>query len=105
MGYRLGYGGGYFDRTLAQPDRPALAIGVGLAQARLATIFPQPHDIPMDLIVTEQGLDTSWLYTRMNFSSLAKNGNAGAATGAAGGRHHHLPAVLTKLSIALASCQ
>jgi 5-formyltetrahydrofolate cyclo-ligase len=54
-GYRLGYGGGYFDRTLAQPDRPRLAIGIGLAQARLATIFPQPHDIAMDLIITEQG--------------------------------------------------
>ena len=70
-GYRLGYGGGYFDRTLAQPDRPRLAIGVGLAQARLATIFPQPHDIPMDLIVTDEGPG----YTRMNPSSLAKNGN------------------------------
>jgi 5-formyltetrahydrofolate cyclo-ligase len=54
-GYRLGYGGGYFDRTLAQPDRPPLAIGIGLAQTRLATIFPQPHDIAMDLIITEQG--------------------------------------------------
>jgi 5-formyltetrahydrofolate cyclo-ligase len=53
--YRLGYGGGYFDRTLAQPDRPPLAIGIGLERARLATIHPQPHDIPMDLIVTEQG--------------------------------------------------
>jgi 5-formyltetrahydrofolate cyclo-ligase len=56
-GYRLGYGGGYFDRTLAQPDRPPLAIGIGFARARLATIFPQLHDIPMDLIVTEQGLE------------------------------------------------
>jgi 5-formyltetrahydrofolate cyclo-ligase len=55
-GYRLGYGGGYFDRTLAQPDRPPLAIGIGLMAARLATIFPQPHDIPMDLIITEQGV-------------------------------------------------
>jgi 5-formyltetrahydrofolate cyclo-ligase len=54
-GYRLGYGGGYFDRTLAQPDRPPLAIGIGLARARIGTIFPQPHDIAMDLIVTEQG--------------------------------------------------
>ena len=53
-GYRLGYGGGYFDRTLAQPDRPPLAIGVGLARSRLVTIFPQPHDIAMDLIVTEE---------------------------------------------------
>jgi 5-formyltetrahydrofolate cyclo-ligase len=54
-GYRLGYGGGYFDRTLAQPDRPNLAIGIGLDFARLDTIWPQLHDIPMDLIITELG--------------------------------------------------
>lgn len=54
-GYRLGYGGGYFDRTLAAfPLRP-LVIGVGLAAARLPTIFPEPHDIAMDEIVTEAG--------------------------------------------------
>jgi len=55
-GYRLGYGGGYYDRTLAaMPERP-LAIGVGFALSRLETIHPQPHDIPMDLIVTEQSV-------------------------------------------------
>lgn len=52
-GYRLGYGGGYFDRTLAQLERRVLAIGVGDAEARLDTIVPQLHDIPMDFIVTE----------------------------------------------------
>ena len=52
-GYRLGYGGGYYDRTLASfPTRP-LAIGVGYEFARLETIYPQPHDIPMSMIVTE----------------------------------------------------
>ena len=52
-GYRLGYGGGYFDRTLAvAPNRPRI-IGVGYGQSRLETIFPQPHDIPMEVIVTE----------------------------------------------------
>lgn len=55
-GYRLGYGGGYFDRTLAALDPRPLVIGVGLAAARVATIFPQPHDIAMDAIVTEDGL-------------------------------------------------
>lgn len=54
-GFRLGYGGGYFDRTLARSPRP-LAIGVGPEAARLATIFPQPHDIRLDAIVTEAGL-------------------------------------------------
>jgi 5,10-methenyltetrahydrofolate synthetase len=51
-GYRLGYGGGFFDRTLAaQVPRP-LAIGVGHPVGALPTIYPQPHDIPMDWVVT-----------------------------------------------------
>jgi 5,10-methenyltetrahydrofolate synthetase len=54
-GYRLGYGGGYFDRTLAAIAPRPFTIGVGFQAARLATIFPQPHDIPMDAIVTEAG--------------------------------------------------
>lgn len=55
-GYRLGYGGGYFDRTLAALAPRPLVIGIGLDAARVATIFPQPHDIAMDAIVTESGL-------------------------------------------------
>ena len=55
QGYRLGYGGGYFDRTLAALARKPLTIGVGFEFARLPTIRPQPHDIPMDFIVTEAG--------------------------------------------------
>ncbi|GAB4393135.1 MAG: hypothetical protein Tsb0032_11400 [Kiloniellaceae bacterium] len=55
-GYRLGYGGGYYDRTLAQLDPRPLTIGIGYAGGRLATIFPQPHDIPLDAIVTEAGV-------------------------------------------------
>jgi 5-formyltetrahydrofolate cyclo-ligase len=54
--YRLGYGGGYFDRTLAALSPRPLAIGVGFELSLLDTIHPQPHDIPMDLIVTEAGL-------------------------------------------------
>jgi 5,10-methenyltetrahydrofolate synthetase len=54
--YRLGFGGGYFDRTLAALAPRPLTIGVGLAAARRATIFPQPHDVPLDAIVTEEGV-------------------------------------------------
>jgi hypothetical protein len=54
-GYRLGYGGGYYDRTLAVMIPKPLTIGVGYALGRLETIHPQPHDIPMDAIVTEEG--------------------------------------------------
>ena len=52
--YRLGYGGGYYDRTLAQLSPRPFAIGVGFELGRLETIYPQPHDIPMDVIVTEE---------------------------------------------------
>jgi 5-formyltetrahydrofolate cyclo-ligase len=55
-GYRLGHGGGYYDRTLAGMDPKPLTIGVGHELARLETIQPQPHDIPMDAIVTEAGV-------------------------------------------------
>jgi 5-formyltetrahydrofolate cyclo-ligase len=52
--YRLGNGGGYFDRTLASlADRPCV-IGVGYSRGELETIYPQPYDIPMDLILTER---------------------------------------------------
>jgi 5-formyltetrahydrofolate cyclo-ligase len=56
QGYRLGHGGGYFDRTLAARRPRPLALGVGLQAARLATIYPQPHDIRLDAIVTESGI-------------------------------------------------
>ena len=58
-GYRLGYGGGYFDRTLEALDPRPFTIGIGFQSARLTTIFPQPHDIPLDLILTEAGMQFS----------------------------------------------
>ena len=51
--YRLGYGGGYYDRTLASMARRPFCVGLGFAEARLPGIFPQPHDIPMNAIVTD----------------------------------------------------
>ena len=53
--YRLGYGGGYFDRTLAALGGARTVIGVGYDSQALVTIHPLPHDIPMDRIVTESG--------------------------------------------------
>src|SRR5258708_25946057 len=55
QGYRLGYGGGFYDRTLARLNPKPLTIGVGYPEAELRTIFPQPHDIPMDWVVTGSG--------------------------------------------------
>jgi 5-formyltetrahydrofolate cyclo-ligase len=51
--YRLGYGGGYYDRTLAVANRRPFCIGLGYAEAFLPSIYPQAHDIPMNLIVTD----------------------------------------------------
>ena len=53
-GFRLGYGGGYYDRTLAATTPRPLCVGVGYDDAEIATIYPQLHDIPMSLIVTER---------------------------------------------------
>ncbi len=55
-GYRLGYGGGFFDRTLAAIGRRPRVIGVTYERACLRTIHPQPHDIPVDFVITERGV-------------------------------------------------
>lgn len=54
--YRLGYGGGYFDRTLEKLNRAPRVIGVGYNHQQIPTIHPQHHDIPMNMIVTEDGI-------------------------------------------------
>lgn len=54
-GYRLGYGGGYFDRTLAALTPRPLAVGVGFELNRVDSIRPQAHDQRLDWIVTEAG--------------------------------------------------
>ncbi len=58
-GYRLGYGGGYFDRTLSTLSPRPATIGIGFQSSRLDSIFPQPHDIPLDVILTEAGVQVS----------------------------------------------
>ena len=55
-GYRIGYGGGFFDRTLAALGPETLRIGVGFELARLDSIHPQAHDVPLDVVVTEAGV-------------------------------------------------
>jgi 5,10-methenyltetrahydrofolate synthetase len=55
-GYRLGYGGGYFDRTLATLSPRPIAIALAREVSRIDTIHPLPHDVPMDFIVTEDGI-------------------------------------------------
>lgn len=55
-GYRLGYGAGYYDQTLAAYEVPPLAVGIGFESARLPTIYPQPHDRAMNMIITEHSV-------------------------------------------------
>ena len=49
--FRLGYGGGFYDRTLAGMVKRPLVIGIGHPTAWIETIYPQPHDIPMDVVI------------------------------------------------------
>ncbi|HLA33775.1 MAG TPA: 5-formyltetrahydrofolate cyclo-ligase [Rhodocyclaceae bacterium] len=56
QGFRLGYGGGYFDRTLAQQTPRPIAVGVGFDLARAPSICPQAHDYPLQIVVTERGV-------------------------------------------------
>ncbi len=53
-GYRLGYGGGYYDRTLAALNVPA--IGFGFAGQQIDAVPTGPYDIPLKTIVTEYGV-------------------------------------------------
>jgi 5,10-methenyltetrahydrofolate synthetase len=55
-GYRLGYGGGFYDRTLASITPRPLTIGVAYELSRLPTIHPQDFDLAMDYVVTERGI-------------------------------------------------
>lgn len=54
--YRLGYGGGFFDRTLASLPKKPRVFGIGYQFQAIPTIHPLPHDIAMDAIVTENGV-------------------------------------------------
>jgi len=57
-GYRLGYGGGFYDRTLAILQPRPYTVGLGFTQGFLPDFEPQPHDIALDAILNENG--TVW---------------------------------------------
>ena len=54
--YRLGYGGGYFDRFFGELQVKPISIGIAYELTRVDTIRPQPHDVPMDFIVTDRAI-------------------------------------------------
>jgi 5-formyltetrahydrofolate cyclo-ligase len=53
MRYRLGYGGGYYDRTLPQMSPRPITAGVGFDSARIESIDPKPHDLQLDVAITD----------------------------------------------------
>jgi 5-formyltetrahydrofolate cyclo-ligase len=53
-GYRLGYGGGFYDRTLALLQVPA--IGIAYAGQEVPSLPHEPHDRTLDMVLTEHGL-------------------------------------------------
>ena len=55
-GTRLGYGGGYYDRTLASLGNSPRLIGFAFALQEIDAIPREPHDVPLDAVVTENGI-------------------------------------------------
>jgi 5,10-methenyltetrahydrofolate synthetase len=55
-GVRLGYGGGFYDRTLAVLDPKPYSVGLGYAHGWLPWLEPEPHDMPLDAMLTEDGV-------------------------------------------------
>ena len=58
-GDRLGYGGGFFDRTLGVLDPRPLTFAHAFELSRVPTTTPQPHDILMDFVITEAGVEAA----------------------------------------------
>jgi len=55
-GYRLGYGGGFYDRMLATLQPRPHTVGLGFASEFLPDLLPQAHDVPLDAILNDNGV-------------------------------------------------
>ena len=55
-GYRLGYGGGFYDRTLATLQPKPVTVGLGYSNGWLPDMLPEAHDIPLDVILNDKGV-------------------------------------------------
>ena len=55
-GYRLGYGGGFYDRTLASITPPPVTVGLGYSMGWLPELLPEAHDVPLDAILSDEGV-------------------------------------------------
>lgn len=55
-GYRLGYGGGFYDRTLAELSPHPFTVGLGYIEGFVDDFEPEPHDVPLDAILNDNGV-------------------------------------------------
>ncbi|MCL1962005.1 MAG: 5-formyltetrahydrofolate cyclo-ligase [Desulfovibrionaceae bacterium] len=55
-GYRLGYGGGFYDRTLAALRPRPFTVGLGFTNGFVDDFEPDPHDQPLDAILNDNGV-------------------------------------------------
>jgi 5-formyltetrahydrofolate cyclo-ligase len=55
-GFRLGYGGGFYDRTLATLQPRPLTVGLGYSHGWLPELAPEPHDMALDAILNDEGV-------------------------------------------------
>lgn len=55
-GLRLGYGGGFMDKTLAEMSPRPVAVGIGYAHGFLPLLKPSALDVPLDAMLTEEGV-------------------------------------------------
>ena len=56
--YRLGYGGGYYDRTLAKLVPWPLTVGIAFESGRIDTLEPHAHDMQLDVVITDAAIDS-----------------------------------------------
>jgi 5-formyltetrahydrofolate cyclo-ligase len=54
-GFRLGYGGGFYDRTLAALSPKPVTVGLAYSHASVPSFEPEPHDVPLAAILTDEG--------------------------------------------------
>ena len=55
-GFRLGYGGGFYDRTLATLSPRPVTVGLGYSQGWLPDMLPEPHDVALDVVLNDHGV-------------------------------------------------
>ena len=55
-GLRLGYGGGFFDRTLAALNPRPTTVGLCFSHGYLPELKAEAHDVPLDAMITDQGV-------------------------------------------------